>query len=186
MGGAETVRHWLTGTQITGYWAYSPAETPVQNVGLWLQTLTEEYPSAWIWSGLTSIEIWNPERPDCPPALKPPRYEGDPVNLGKSAEYFPGDRRILLRTYELNGGQLAHECGHHVQVRLRINPDTDRLGQALWRAFVAMTGTGALSYPDQVEHFAEAWRYLFYPDKRPPINLPAGLKELFRCMSAGR
>jgi hypothetical protein len=176
MGGVETLRHWVTGTQITGYWAYSPAETPVTNVGIWLQTLTEEFPNVWLWSGLTSIEIWNPERPDCPPDLRT-----------KSALYHPGARKIQLRTYELNGGQLAHECGHHVQVQLRINPDTDRLGQALWRAFVAMSGTGALSYADQVEHYAEAWRYLFYPDRaRPPINLPAGLKELFRCMSAGR
>jgi hypothetical protein len=125
---------------------------------------------------VSAIEVWNPERVDCPMDL----HE-------KSSLYYPGDRRILLRTYELSGGQLAHECGHHVQTQLRIVPDADRLGVGLWRTFTAMCGIKDLPYDYQVEHFAETWRYLFYPDKpRPPVDLPRGLKELFRAMAAGR
>jgi hypothetical protein len=175
VGGVELTTHWITGTQIRGYWAYTPAETPVANIGVWLQTLTEEYPNPWLWSGLSVIEAWNPERPDCPPDLRT-----------KSALYHPGERKIQLRTYELNGGQLAHECGHHAQIQLRIGTGSDRIGKALWAAFVAMAMVKDKTYAEQVEHFAEAWRYLFYPDKRAPFNLPAGMKELFHAMREAR
>lgn len=170
------LKHWITDTEMVGYPAYSTTETPLEQVGLWFQTLIEEFAASWVWRAVSSIEVWSPERPDCPPDLQE-----------KSGLYYPGDRRILLRTYELCGGQLAHEGAHHVQTQLRIAPDTDRIGSALWRTFVAMTGIRDLPYPYQVEHFAECWRYLFYPDtSRPPVNLPAGLKELFRAMAAAR
>lgn len=174
-GGTVRLKHWNTDTMMVGNWAYSPTETPLEQVGVWFQVIQEEYRHQ-IWSSVASIEVWNPERPDCPPILRE-----------KSAMYYPGDRRILLRTYELCGGQLAHELGHHAQQQLRIGPETDRLGRALWSAFTAICGIKDLPLPNQLEQMSESFRYLFYPDTtRPPIDIPRGLKELFRAMGAAR